>query len=69
MRRFLNWLRCSVFGHPCVPTGRHGIVLQEWRCLRCSGVYISHADHGNLLVPANEHSDLIFHWRASKDRP
>jgi hypothetical protein len=58
--KFLNKLRCFIGGHPCDPTGRHGIVLIEWRCRRCGGLYVSHVDHGTALVDADEGSDRIF---------
>ena len=59
----MTWLKriaCFFFGHPCVPTGRRGLVLTEHCCIRCDGIYVSHRDHGNALLPANEESDRIF---------
>lgn len=56
MKKFL----CILFGHPCERTGRHAIVLTEWRCRRCGGFYISHVDHGDMLIPADADSDRIF---------
>jgi hypothetical protein len=50
---------CFVTGHPCEPTGRHAILLREWRCKRCGGLYISHAEYGNCLLPADSGSDRI----------
>lgn len=55
----MNRLLCFLFGHLCEPTGRRGIVLREWRCERCGGLYISHRDYGNAIVPADEDSDRM----------
>lgn len=60
IRNLLNKLACFFGGHPCVPTGRHGIVIHEWLCPRCGGLFVSHNDHGNILVDADERSDQIF---------
>ncbi len=59
-RRAVAKLRCFLCGHPCDPTGRHGIVLIEWKCRRCGGLYVSHVEHGNALVRADADSDQIF---------
>lgn len=53
MKRIL----CFFFGHPCTPTGRHGSLLSEWFCDRCGRFYISHVDHGDMLIPRNAEID------------
>ena len=55
----LKRLLCFFLGHPCVATGRHGYLLHEWRCQRCDGLYISHVDHGDMLLPADSDFDRI----------
>lgn len=57
---YIKRILCFFTGHPCVATGRHGYVLHEWRCQRCSGLYVSHTDHGRWLIPADAGSDRIF---------
>lgn len=68
MKRLLNKLRCLLFGHPCVATGRHGYVLHEWHCTRCGNTFISHIEYGNTLVSADEESDRIFRRQERIDR-
>lgn len=60
LRRLGAKVLCLVQGHPCEPTGRHAILLREWRCLRCGGLFVSHIEHGNALLPADEDSNRIF---------
>lgn len=55
-----KWLICSLLGHPCEPTGRHGVILKEWKCLRCGEFYVSHPDHGNRLIKRDEAAEKIF---------
>ncbi len=59
MRGMANRLACFICGHPCVPTGRHAILIAEWKCQRCGGLYVSHAHYRNVL-PADEGSESIF---------
>lgn len=58
--RLVRRVACWCKGHTCHPTGRHAILLVEWRCERCGGLYVSHAHHGNALIAADEVSDFIF---------
>lgn len=60
MKRLFTRLRCRLFGHSCSPTGRHAILLTEWRCRDCDGLFVSHVDHGRALMPADAESDQIF---------
>ncbi len=60
LRLFLRRIACFLRGHPCEPTGRQAILLMEWKCKCCGGVYVSHAHYGPALIPANEGSDRIF---------
>lgn len=65
--KILCKLKCFFIGHDCEETGRHGITLTELRCKRCDGLYISHKDYGNMLVPANDDSDRIFENRMKQE--
>lgn len=58
--RWLRRIKCLLKGHPCKPTGRSAILLVEWKCERCGGVYVSHVHHGRVLADADAHSDQIF---------
>jgi len=58
MKTFLR-LRCLIFGHELIPTGRHGIALREWECGRCGRILISHPDHAGWLIDADDDSDKI----------
>ncbi len=60
VQRFVRRIVCFFRGHPCEPTGRHAILLMEWKCKHCGGIYVSHAHHGNALMDADEGSDRIF---------
>lgn len=55
-------VRCMIRGHDCERTGRHSLILREWRCKDCGGLYVSNADHYDLnaLIPADAESDRIF---------
>jgi hypothetical protein len=54
-------LVCLVRGHSVVPTGRHGLLLREWLCLRCWRLFVSHVNFDNsILLLADEDSDRIF---------
>lgn len=58
--QILRRLCCLVTGHPCRPTGRKAILLTEWKCHRCKGIYVSHAHHGRILADSDEDCDKIF---------
>lgn len=60
VKRLVRRIVCFFRGHPCDPTGRHAILLMEWKCKRCGGIYVSHAHHGNALIDADDDSDRIF---------
>ena len=60
LQRMVRRITCCLRGHPCEPTGRHAILLVEWKCKRCGGLYVSHAHHGNALMSADDGSDRIF---------
>jgi hypothetical protein len=66
LRRLVRRFSCFGQGHPCEATGRRGYALREWRCQRCGGVFISHSDYGQQLIPATPDSDemLIRHMEA-----
>jgi hypothetical protein len=57
-----HWKRlvCLLLGHPVIPTGRHGVVLREWECGRCGGIYVSHPDYDGKLLPTNSELEAIF---------
>lgn len=55
-------LRCMVQGHPCVLTGRHAILLIEWRCTRCGGLFVSHVHHGATLVSHDAQIEQLFRF-------
>ena len=59
-RRFVRRILCFFRGHPCEPTGRHAILVVEWKCKRCGGIYVTHAHYGNDLLPADDDSDRLF---------
>lgn len=59
-RLLINRVLCFVTGHPCEPTGRHGYVVREWRCQRCGGLYASHREYGDVLLPVDARLDQIF---------
>ncbi len=63
MKTLWKRILCFFGGHPCEPTGRRGIVMKEWRCQRCGGLYVSHADYGRCLLPADATTDMIFATR------
>lgn len=67
MKKIWSKLACFFTGHPVVPTGRHGTVLVEHKCLRCGGVYISHPDHGDQLLPWNPEFEEIVSGRYFRD--
>ena len=60
LERMVRRMACFFLGHPCEPTGRHAILLVEWKCKRCGGLYVAHAHHGNALMDADNDSDRIF---------
>lgn len=60
VQRLVRRTVCFFRGHPCEPTGRHAILLMEWKCKRCGGIYVSHAHHSNALLSADDGSDRIF---------
>lgn len=63
-KRLVTQLKCFLFWHDLVLTGRRGYLLREWRCRACGRRYVSHRDCGSTLVPANYGSDLIFeNWQ------
>jgi hypothetical protein len=60
LEHMVRRITCFLRGHPCEPTGRHAILLVEWKCKRCGGLYVSHAHHSNALMSADDGSDRIF---------
>lgn len=64
IRRSLELLvrrvRCMVQGHPCEMTGRHAILLIEWRCTRCGGLFVSHLHYGAALASPDAESEQLF---------
>lgn len=56
-RIILRYTSCLAKGHPCEPTGRHAILIKEWKCKNCGGTYVSHVHYGNMLLPADRESD------------
>jgi hypothetical protein len=54
MKNFLSKIICFLLKHPCVETGRRGIQLKEVKCLRCNGLFVSHPDYGDTLIPSTE---------------
>ena len=60
LQRLVRRIACACYGHQCEPTGRHAILLMEWKCKRCGGIYVSHLHHGNALRDADDKSDRLF---------
>ncbi len=60
VKQLVRRLLCMVQGHPCEMTGRHAILLIEWRCKRCGGLFVGHAHHGALLVTPDAQSEQLF---------
>jgi hypothetical protein len=60
MKTLLLRLFCFFAGHPCLPTGRHGLLLTEYRCTRCGRLYLGSSEYPGRLLPADQGSDRIF---------
>jgi hypothetical protein len=56
------WKRfiCRVRRHDLIPTGRRGVQLREWECVKCRGTFVTITDLPRLLFPADARSNQIF---------
>ncbi len=69
MKRFWRRVVCLVRGHALVPTGRNTIILREWECGRCGGIYVSNCEEPGVYLPGDADSDRIFQdvWNARQN--
>jgi len=69
LQRWVRRIVCLFARHRFVPTGRHGYLLHEHRCLRCGGLYVSNVEYPPWLkMPADEQSDRIFRDRQMAEK-
>lgn len=59
---------CLFLGHPCLETGRRGLVIREQYCTRCGYYFVSSDDpyHGKSLISMNERFEEFLKPKDSK---